>query len=136
MSERYADGEHVTSYCTQCELQLVHTIRAKGGRKATEVTCNTCGSTYPFKRPSDAPKSRVSRVKKGGKTSLPIGALWEARIAAATGEERVYTMVATYRIGDVVLHEQFGKGVVLHLATHKCRVLFQDQERLMASANE
>jgi hypothetical protein len=44
-------------------------------------------------------------------------------------------MTATYRIGDVVLHEQFGKGIVLKLASQQCTVLFQDQERLMASAN-
>jgi len=56
-------------------------------------------------------------------------------MAAASGEEHVYTMVATYRIGDIVLHEQFGKGVVLKLATNKCYVLFKDKERLMASAN-
>jgi hypothetical protein len=44
-------------------------------------------------------------------------------------------MTATYRIGDIVLHAQFGKGIVLKLAPQKCLVLFQDQERLMASAN-
>jgi hypothetical protein len=44
-------------------------------------------------------------------------------------------MAATYRIGDIVLHEQFGKGVVLKLLTRKCTMLFQDKERLMASAN-
>jgi hypothetical protein len=37
--------------------------------------------------------------------------------------------------GDILLHEQFGKGVVLKVAAKKCLVLFQDQERLMASAN-
>jgi hypothetical protein len=44
-------------------------------------------------------------------------------------------MAATYRIGDIVLHAHFGKGVVLRLSTRKCTVLFQDKERLMASAN-
>jgi len=57
-------------------------------------------------------------------------------MAAASGEEQVYTMAATYCVGDIVLHEQFGKGVVLKLSTKKCTVLFQDKERLMASANE
>jgi hypothetical protein len=44
-------------------------------------------------------------------------------------------MTATYGIGDIVLHEQFGKGIVLKLAPQKCTVLFQDQERRLASAN-
>jgi len=47
----------------------------------------------------------------------------------------VYSVAATYRIGDILLHEQFGKGVVLKLSTRKCTVLFKDKERLMASAN-
>jgi hypothetical protein len=33
------------------------------------------------------------------------------------------------------LYEQFGKGVMLKLATKKRHELFQDQERLLASAN-
>lgn len=83
----------------------------------------------------NAPKARASRPKKGAGTPLSAAALWEARIAVASGEEHVYTMAATYRIGDIVLHEQFGKGVVLKLSTNKCYVLFRDKERLMASAN-
>ena len=39
------------------------------------------------------------------------------------------------RFSPVVLHEQFGKGVVVKLSTRKCTALFQDKERLMASAN-
>jgi hypothetical protein len=65
----------------------------------------------------------------------PAAARWEAILSAAKGQEHVYSMAATYRIGDIVLHEQFGKGVVLKLLTRKCTVLFQDKERLMASAN-
>jgi len=83
----------------------------------------------------NAPKARASRPKKGAGTPPSAAALWEARIAVASGEEHVYTMAATYRIGDIVLHEQFGKGVVLKLSTNKCYVLFRDKERLMASAN-
>jgi hypothetical protein len=41
-----------------------------------------------------------------------------------------------YRIGDIVNHQTFGKGVVLKLYTHKCDMLFKDRERLMASTNE
>ena len=83
----------------------------------------------------DAPKTRASRVHKRSSVPPPVGIRWEARLAAATGPERVYSMAATYRIGDILLHEQFGKGVVLKLSTQKCTVLFQDKERLMASAN-
>lgn len=82
----------------------------------------------------NTPKARSSRThKKDGAPST--AARWEASLAAAKGSEHVYSMVATYRIGDILLHEHFGKGVVLKLLTRKCTVLFQDKERLMASAN-
>jgi hypothetical protein len=64
-----------------------------------------------------------------------VAAHWEASLAAARGPEHVYAVTGTYCIGDIVLHAQFGKGVVLKLSTRKCTVLFQDKERLMASAN-
>ena len=80
------------------------------------------------------PKTRSLRMPQGD-SARPAAARWEVRLAAARGPEQVYSMTATYRIGDIVLHEQFGKGVVLKLSTRKCTVLFQDKERVMASAN-
>jgi hypothetical protein len=82
-----------------------------------------------------APKVRSSRAKKGNSVLPDMANRWAVAIAAAQGQERVYSMVAAYRIGDILLHEQFGKGVVLKLLTKKCTVLFEDKERLMASAN-
>jgi len=135
MPDPYTAGETLASYCPQCKVSLVHTIVAMDGERIAQVTCTTCGSRHLFKHPADAPKARASRAKKGAGTPPSVAALWEARIAAASGEEHVYTMAATYRIGDIVLHEQFGKGIVLKLSTNKCYVLFKDKERLMASTN-
>jgi hypothetical protein len=45
-------------------------------------------------------------------------------------------MSGKYRIGDVVLHNTFGKGVVRKTYLNKCDMLFKDKERLMASANQ
>lgn len=133
MVEKYAVGERMTTHCTQCQLQRDHTIAAMDGKRIATVTCTSCGSTSTF---TPAPKARGTRAKKGAAAGLPsVASQWEAKMAAATGKEHRYAMTATYRIGDIVLHEQFGKGIVLKLATKKCHVLFQDKERLMASAN-
>jgi hypothetical protein len=106
------------------------------GERIATVTCTTCGSTSTFTPPAAAPKARASRAKKKAVSVQPsVEPLWEAKLAAATGQERQYTTTAAYSIGDILLHEQFGKGVVLTLLTKKCRVLFKDKERLMASAN-
>jgi hypothetical protein len=83
----------------------------------------------------DAPKGRSSRAKKENSVLPTVAKRWEASMAAAQGRERGYSMTAAYHIGDILLHEQFGKGVVLKLLTKKCVVLFEDKERLMASTN-
>jgi len=135
MPDLYTPGATLVSYCPKCKVSLTHTIVAVEDGRTAQVTCTTCGSKHPLKHPADAPKARASRAKKRTGTPPSVAASWEAKMAAASGEEQVYTMAAAYRIGDIVLHEQFGKGVVLKLSTHKCTMLFQDKERLMASAN-
>jgi hypothetical protein len=136
MLEKYAVGEHTATYCTQCQLQRDHTITTMDGERIATVICTTCGSTSTFTPPAAAPKARSSRAKKKAVSVQPsVAPLWEAKLAAAKGQERQYTTTAAYSIGDILLHEQFGKGVVLTLLTKKCRVLFQDKERLMASTN-
>jgi Zn ribbon nucleic-acid-binding protein len=136
MPEKYAIGEHTATYCPQCQWQRDHTIATMDGKQIATVTCTTCGSTSTFTPPAAAPKARSSRAKKKAASVEPsVEPLWEAKLAAAKGQERQYTTTAAYSIGDILLHEQFGKGVVLTLLTKKCRVLFKDKERLMASAN-
>jgi hypothetical protein len=135
MPEKYAVGDRTETYCTQCQLHRDHKIVAMDGERIATVTCTTCGGTATFTPPPAAPKARSSRAKKGAGVPPSVGPRWEAKMAAATGKEHRYTITATYHIGDIVLHEQFGKGVVLKLATKKCTVLFEDKERLMASAN-
>jgi hypothetical protein len=61
--------------------------------------------------------------------------LWETELAGARGKERDYDMAAKYRVGEVVNHHTFGKGIVTKLHTNKCEMLFKDRERLMASTN-
>jgi hypothetical protein len=135
MLEHSAVGDHTATYCTQCRLHRNQTIAAMDGTRIAQVKCTTCGSLSTFTPPATAKKTRAPRAKKSAGVPLSVGPNWEAQMAAAAGQEHRYTMTAIYRIGDILLHEQFGKGVVLKLAPKKCLVLFQDQERLMASAN-
>ena len=60
---------------------------------------------------------------------------WEARLAEAKGKERDYDMAAKYRVGEIINHFSFGKGIVTKLFANKCEMLFKDRERLMASTN-
>jgi len=133
MLEKYSAGENIASLCTKCKLNLDHAIVAMDGETIVKVKCKTCGSVHKFRNPADPPKVRAPRAKKdNSKTAVSV---WENGIASARGKEHSYSMGSKYRVGDIVNHDTFGKGVVQKLYTNKCDVLFQDKERLMASTN-
>jgi hypothetical protein len=134
MPEQYAAGGTIVSYCTKCKLNLDHSIVAMVGEAVGKVNCKTCGSTHKFRDPS-APKPRTARAKAADALTPSRTVNWEAGIAGAKGRERAYSMAGKYRVGEVIVHDRFGKGIVLKLYMNKCDVLFQDKERLMASAN-
>jgi hypothetical protein len=135
MQEKYTAGQDIASYCSRCKLNRDHTIMAMGGADITKVRCKNCGSTHKFKNPSDASKVRLPRTKKVGGAEATAEIIWEAGMAAAKGKEHIYSIAAKYHVGDIVLHNTFGKGIVLKLYVNKCDMLFKDRERLMASAN-
>jgi hypothetical protein len=135
MQEKSLAGDNIASWCTKCRLNLDHTIVAMDGELVVKVKCRTCGSTHKFRNPADAPKPRTSKAKAADSANAASGSRWEAALAGARGKSHTYTMDGKYRVGDCVIHDRFGKGVVLKLYANKCDVLFQDRERLMASGN-
>lgn len=135
MQEPYSAGGNIPSYCTKCRLNLDHAIVALVGGAIAKVKCKTCGSTHKFRDPADPLKTRLPRAKTDNAARTPAANPWGAALAEAKGKERAYAMDAKYRIGDIVVHDRFGKGIVQKLYANKCDVLFQDRERLMASGN-
>ena len=134
MLETIKAGENIASYCTKCKLNLDHAIVAVTGETIVKVKCKTCGSVHKFKDPADVKKPRT--VKKKVDAVKTAETLWETSLSETKGKERVYDMSGKYRVGDIVLHNTFGKGIVRKLYLNKCDMLFKDKERLMASANQ
>jgi hypothetical protein len=134
MLEKSAAGDNIVSYCTKCKLGLDHTVVAMAEEVVVKVKCRTCGSTHKFRDPADVKKPRASKKKEDMVKTAET--LWETCLAEARGKERVYDMTGRYRVGDVVLHNVFGKGVVRKTYLNKCDMLFKDKERLMASSNQ
>jgi len=132
MLEKLAAGENIASYCTKCKLVIDHAIVAMDGEAIAKVKCKTCGGAHKYRSAADIKPLRAKKQAHAVKTAE---ALWEACLTEAKGKERTYDMTGKYRIGDIVLHDTFGKGVVRKLYCNKCDVLFKDKERLMASAN-
>jgi hypothetical protein len=133
MMEKHEAGENIASYCTKCKLVLDHTIVALEGETIAKVQCKTCGSRHKYRTAEETKKVRVSRKKVETQKSAEV--VWETCLAEAKGRERMYDMGVKFRVGDIVDHRIFGKGVVLKVYVNKCDVIFKDKERLMASAN-
>ena len=136
MPEKNSAGKNVESYCGKCKGNLDHTIMTMDGDAIGKVRCKACGGLHKFRNPADPVKVRKPRVKNPAGEEAAAAIIWETGLAAAKGKERDYSMAIKYRVGDIVNHNTFGKGIVLKLYANKCDMLFKDRERLMASTNE
>jgi DNA-directed RNA polymerase subunit M/transcription elongation factor TFIIS len=136
MPDTKAAGRDINSYCGKCRLNLDHTIMAMDGEEVSKVRCKSCGSTHKFRDPLIVKKVRKPRVQEGAGEAATAEIIWAAGLAEAKGKERDYSMSVKYRIGDIVNHQTFGKGIVMKLYANKCDMLFKDRQRLMASTNE
>ena len=136
MPDKHIAGQDIGSYCGKCRLDLEHTIMEMEGEAIAKVRCKTCGSWHKFRDPLIVRKVRTPRVKEGPGEAATAEIVWTTGLAEANGRERDYSMDSKYRVGDIVNHQMFGKGVVMKLYIKKCDMLFKDRERLMASANE
>ncbi len=135
MQENNSAGKSIESYCGRCKQNLDHTIMSMEGDKVSKVRCKTCGSLHKFRGVVDVQKVLKARTKTIATEAATAELTWEASLAEAKGKERAYDMTAKYRVGDIVNHQSFGKGIVVKLFTNKCEMLFKDRERLMASSN-
>lgn len=133
MIRKYSAGDNIASHCTKCKLMLDHAIVAMDGETIAKVKCKTCGSVHKYRSSEDVKPARgAARKQDPQKTAA---AAWELCLAEAKGKERTYDRGDKYRIGDIVDHQIFGRGVVRKLYVNKCDILFKDKERLMASSN-
>jgi hypothetical protein len=135
MLEKRSAGENVPAYCSKCKADTDHIIVAMSddGETIVKVKCRTCGGAHKYRTSADMKAGKIAKKKEDAVKSAEL--FWESCLAEARGKERTYEMSGKYRIGDVVLHNTFGKGVVRKLYLNKCDVLFRDKERLMASSN-
>ncbi len=136
MQESHKTGQNIDSYCGKCKESSEHTVMALDDKKVSKVRCRSCGNTHQFRSTADAPKARKPQKKDIAGEAAAAELAWTAGLAKAKGHGRDYSMAAAYRVGEIVNHQTFGKGIVLKLYANKCGMLFKDGERLMASANQ
>ncbi len=129
-------GQIVDSYCGRCKLDRAHTIMVMDDETIAKVRCNVCGGSHKLRSAPEPGKGRKSTGKSGPIDPATAQSIWEACLAEATGTGKEYSMIAKYRVGDIVDHFAFGRGVVMKLYANKCDMLFKDKSRLMVSTNQ
>ena len=108
-NQTYAVGDKIEKFCTTCNEQLSHTIKTvtKQGN-VSKVICTECGLLGAFKETNKAKTSR--------------------ELSAKTGDP--YDRTKTYRVGQVMMHPNFGVGEVKAVfPANTIDVVFLDRER-------
>lgn len=131
MSNKYAAGKEVLSYCGKCKLTLAHIIVSmKDENTLGKVTCKTCGSTHNYKDPATKTKKVRASKSTTGRTrakSVPVNELWTEAIGKASGKAKNYTIRETFEVNDLIDHKKFGPGIVQAIVDGKIEVLFQHE---------
>jgi len=135
MTDKISTGGDIDAYCTKCKLNLEHFVLAIVAGAVVKVKCKTCGSIHRFKGTPAARPKATKKESTSSRTFVSVQAQWEAAIDSARGPELTYDMKSSFQDGDLIVHNSFGKGVVLKTYFGKCSVLFRDKERLLATSN-
>lgn len=102
-------GDTVEHMCSVCDLPQMHTVvKATKQGAISEAVCEACQT--------------VSTYVRGTKTSVSTGT---GKIAAP------YDRGRSYRKGQAMTHDKFGRGEVLDVEGQKMDVLFGDEVRRM-----
>ena len=105
----YTAGDSAEMMCAACDSEQMHEVRTATKQGViTEAKCEACET--------------VTKFTRGVKTSVSMG---KAKNAAPYDRNR------TYRKGQTMTHDKFGRGEVTAVESQKMDVLFGDQMRRM-----
>jgi len=141
-------GSTIENHCTRCRTLTNHTIVAMVGEKIVRVECNTCRSHHnyhPVKAPKEAKVPKAPREPAAAKASqkkattprtskadpqAAARAEWTALQPGWNPAQAVqYDMNGKYRVNNLLLHPQFGLGIVQLALPNKIDVLFQEGKK-------
>ena len=132
-------GDEVDFYCSKCKLNLHGNVASVVDGEVKQVTCRTCHFTVAFKREKTAAEFKAQQLKRAfalrDRRQQPqvVGA---DRGAASRGPEVTnrwrkltedvdarfaprYAPEKSYEEGDLVIHKQYGLGIVQQVLHEK-----------------
>jgi hypothetical protein len=141
MSEAIAVGKEILAYCTSCKMDLAHIVVSMKGDRVAKGECKTCKKTHAYKAPKGVTEPPKKRARKSAEATAEsratsIEAEWQRLMAAhPNSASKNYTMKTSYRIGEKVLHKNFGDGIVGKLIfPNKIEVIFKNDIKVLIHA--
>jgi hypothetical protein len=132
-------GGNIETQCTRCRTLMNHTIVAMVGEKVVRVECNTCHGTHNY-HPVKVPKGPVAARSPQKKAAAPRKARIDPEASARAewaalqpdmdqAQAIPYDMNRPYRAKSLLLHPQFGLGIVQAVLQNKIDVLFREGKK-------
>ena len=121
-------GSDIGSICRRCG-DVWHVVIARVDGRIAKVECRQCGARHRY-RPAEGEGARTapSRMSAAGATSPRTRRHAAKRIVEAdrSRPRRPFRPSETYRVGDRVVHQSFGEGVVQVVkGATKIEILFE-----------
>ncbi len=134
-----AVGKEVLAYCTQCKMDLAHTIASMKGDKAAKVECKTCKKTHVFRAPkgiTEPPPKKKKKATAAEAAAVSVENEWERLMQqSAASPQKSYSTKGNFKIGDKIAHSSFGQGFVGKLIyPNKIEVIFRNEIKVLIHA--
>jgi hypothetical protein len=143
-------GEIVEMYCSTCRLNLDGSVTAlDSGNRVVQVTCRTCDNVQKFRPPMPDEEKRQRLLKKAfairdrrqaasvqlqaeirkAHSTNDVMARWREATEDAGPRAPIYRDTEVYEVGDQLIHNQHGLGVVQEIIhDNAILVLFREAE--------
>lgn len=132
-------GGMVEAVCGKCG-ETPHVVIAVTKGKAAQVECKECSARHKFRPVAAAAKPAKKAARKSARKAA--GSTAAARRKAAKKKPvaeadtsrppRPFLMTDTYQVGDRVVHDTFGEGIVQAVAgPTKVEILFDVGSKMM-----
>ena len=132
--KNYEVGDDIDAYCTNCKLNLLHTVASKVEDEVKRTKCNTCNRTHKFRPPKIEKDKTIKEAKvaaprkKRASSKVSNETKWEELIEKSNIEDAVpYSITESYEPNTLINHKTFGIGYVMEVPVVKrIEVIFRD----------
>jgi len=131
--DRTPVAQNLATMCTKCGYELNHVVIVHNAQGIVDrVKCLTCGSEHKYRPEGKATPAK--NIKKKATTRKKVAAVDYQKLSELFRDKEPlpYSMSGTFKEDDVILHQTFGRGIVLSVSGQRIDVAFPDGPRTLA----